>query len=228
MCPFKVLNHDNSLSCIMIQCQFCSLCGSLRVTAVQCYQLLYLHWYPPPLLWAHRFSRGTSRGALVMHSSGNPNPHYRPHYSVLHNRSLFSGFKPFPLFKTHRHIYSNAPHTHVRLGLYSYRLSFCGPMPWWSGVHVSLSALLYWSTKVDSFETSTSPFISSLYLSLSFFFVVLFCFLTTSFIILSCHDGECMWHIPLYSFPLGQGKPGQFLIQSTKGQQLLLSLSVDK
>lgn len=139
-----------------------------------------------------------SHGALVMHSSGNPNPHYRPHYSVLHNRDLFSGFNPFPQIKhtdicKDTHIYSIAPHTHVRLPLYSCRLSFCGPKPWWSGVHASLSALLYWSTKADSLETSTSLFIFLIYSLCSASLVVLFyfiLFLTTSLIILSCYDGE--------------------------------------
>lgn len=148
MHPLYILNHNHLLSCtIKIQGHFYSLCGSLRQTAVHCYldqaPLSSLIPTTPPLLSQSPGSLGPSRGALVMGSSGNPNPHYRPHYSMLHNGDLFLAFTPSPdktrtQTHTHRHTHilecTSWPRPSLSFFLQALSLSLSGPRPWWSGV----------------------------------------------------------------------------------------------
>lgn len=125
------------------QCHCCSLCGSWRVPAGRCYQPLHLHWYSP-----HWLSRGL---ALVMGSSGNPNPHYSPHYSKLHNGDLFPGLNPFPrqirqtFVHMVRHIYMCAHmrvSTHARIGILKCTLCPCWPLFIPAGSHSQIPGLV--------------------------------------------------------------------------------------
>ena len=116
-----------------------SLCGSLRLTAIGCYQdqapLSPLIPNSPPLPSQSPGSLQPGRGARLMGSSGNPNPHYLPHYSSLYNGNLFLGFHPFARENTsahtdthththtHTHTCPNAPHALVRLFLFLRALS---------------------------------------------------------------------------------------------------------
>lgn len=81
------------------QRHFYSLCGSLRVTAALCYQPTLSSLIPTaPPRGSAALSR-PSHGALVMCSSGNPNPHYCAHYFMLHKGDLFPGIHPLTQIK---------------------------------------------------------------------------------------------------------------------------------
>lgn len=94
----NISHHEHPLSCIIeIHCVTSTPCVVVwewrLFTAIS--SSIFTDTHHPSSIGSLALSRA-GRGALAMGSSGNPNPHYRPHYSVLHNGDLFPGFNPFP------------------------------------------------------------------------------------------------------------------------------------
>lgn len=79
-------------------------------------KLPYLHWCWPPFLCspAPLSLSGPSHGALIMGGSGNPNPHYLPHYSLQHKGDLFSGLDSFSgVIPIHIHMETHKTQMHL-------------------------------------------------------------------------------------------------------------------
>lgn len=89
--------------------------------AVHCYldqaTLSSLKPTTPSLLSWPPGSLGPKHGVLIMGSSGNSNPHYLLHYSLLHNGDLFPGFDSFSTLKAHTHSFGCTHTTKMHLML---------------------------------------------------------------------------------------------------------------
>lgn len=127
---------------------------------------------------------------------GNPNPHYGPHYPVLHNGDLFLGFNSFT--PPHQIKHTAFAHAYAQVYVYcpcpSLSLFLWAPFSWYEALVIRCPWFFVCSIVLQykgGLSDPTSPFI---------LFITPFTLFTSLFImsyfhlllIISCYDEECM------------------------------------